>query len=166
MYSLMYSPFFSLWIFFFLYYFFTAKKPNNHWASEQNRRTFFENLAKSKILDPLLAETWYSHFTRSEIRYAKVCYLSFPSSPSSPTPLLPFLIFSSSTTLMSISWKHMVNFLAISFLPSSANNDQGGHSVLSFYPNCSSAIMSLFPDIKLDKNKLFHVSLLFLGNST
>ena len=60
-------------------FFHSGKKANNHWGSEQNRRVFFESLAKAKNVDPLVPETWYSKFTRSEIRDAKVN--SVPPSP-------------------------------------------------------------------------------------
>lgn len=46
-----------------------AAKPIGYWTSEKGRnmREFFENIARRRNLDPLVADTWYS-ISRSEIK--------------------------------------------------------------------------------------------------
>jgi len=37
-----------------------TKRPNQHWADVKNCRVFFDDVAKAKGFDPLVAENWYA----------------------------------------------------------------------------------------------------------
>lgn len=46
----------------------------NYWLSANNRRTFFDNIAKRKGFDPLVPSNWYS-LKRGNVLNEKVCAL-------------------------------------------------------------------------------------------
>jgi hypothetical protein len=102
------------------------------WRVIGNRRKFFENFAKEHGFDPLVPENWYLR-SRKQIANYKVLFIFI-------FILILFIYFR--------------EYFLISY--------QGASRVVAYHKGSlfSRALMELFPDIGLDKSKLYYLSTL------
>ena len=131
--SLLPFSFFCFFFFFFFVFFLFGtehvpvgftSKPQGHW-SPKNMRKFLEDFAKHKKLDPLVPETW-SNIQSRDIHETKV----FSS-----------LLYSLLPLSSSCSFGFLFYF-------------QEGKSVLQKLKGYPRAVVSLFPEIPFEENKL------------
>eukprot|EP00026_Physarum_polycephalum_P003261 Phypoly_transcript_03271.p1 GENE.Phypoly_transcript_03271~~Phypoly_transcript_03271.p1 ORF type:complete len:688 (+),score=73.27 Phypoly_transcript_03271:396-2459(+) len=157
-----------------------SPKPHRFWTSDNKRnlRLFFENIAKSRNFDPLIAENWYSLTNKVVESYKGGDYALkiFNSSLSTAIDqIFPEICIDKSRFkhvyqrywfdirnrrkfFESYAAKHNFDPLVpenwYSVLKESIIKE-GGRGIIDFYPqsNVRAAILHAFPDIGLDQNK-------------